>query len=305
MALRLAPAALRASVHLAARWGLSPRVDWPTARRRLEAVQGFPGPPRGTGVRPIDVGGVAAEELRPPGEVDDHRVLVYFHGGGYVVGSPRTHRSLVGRMAGAFGGPALSVDYHLAPEHPCPAALNDARAVWRALIDERGLDPARIVIAGDSAGGGLTLALALGLRDAGEPLPAALGLISPWLDLTLDADRRRSPAPREVTLTRGLLSAFAAAYLAGSPADDPSVSPLHGDLTGLPPLVVHTSGEELIRADGERLVGRARAAGLTVTHEELPDLWHDSHLSAALLAEPGGGAPLRMAGALRAHVAGI
>ena len=299
----LSPAALRAGIHLAARWSLSPRIDWPTARRRLELVQSFPGAPRGTQVRPVSVGGVAAEELRPPDSGET--LLVYFHGGGYVVGSPRTHRSLVGRMAGGLGGPALSVAYRLAPEHPHPAALDDARAVWRALIDERGLDPARIVVAGDSAGGGLTLALALDLRDADEPLPAALGLISPWLDLTLDADGRRPPAPRDVVLTRGLMSAFAAAYLAGSPAGEPAVSPLHGDLAGLPPLVVHTSGEDLLRADGERLVARARAAGLTVTHEELPGLWHDPHLSAVLMAEPGGSAPLRMAGALRAHVAGI
>jgi epsilon-lactone hydrolase len=311
--LRLSPAALRPSIHLAARWSLSPRVDWPTARRRLELVQSFPRAPRGTQIRPVSVGGVPAEELRPPGSggelrspgADDHKLLVYFHGGGYVVGSPRTHRSPVGRMAGAFGGTALSVAYRLAPEHPYPAALDDARAVWRALIDERGLDPARIVVAGDSAGAGLTLALALALRDAGEPLPAALGLISPWLDLTLDTDGRRPPAPRDVILTRGLVRAFAAAYLAGAPAGEPAVSPLYGELAGLPPLVVHTSAEELIRADGERLVARARAAGLTVTHEELPGLWHDPHLSAALMAEPGGSAPLRMAGALRAHAAGI
>ncbi|MGI9184208.1 MAG: alpha/beta hydrolase [Solirubrobacteraceae bacterium] len=301
----VSPAALRPSIHLAARWSLSPRVDWPTARRRLELVQSFPGPPRGTRVRPVSVGGVAAEELRPPGDVDDYRLLLYFHGGGYVVGSPRTHRSLVGRMAGAFGAPALSVDYRLAPEHPHPAALDDARAVWRALIDERGLQPARVAVAGDSAGGGLALALAQALRDAGEPLPAALGLISPWLDLTLEADGRRPAEPRDVVLSRGLMRAFAAAYLAGSPAAEPAVSPLHGGLTGLPPLVVHTSAEELIRADGERLVTRARAAGLAVTHEELPGLWHDPHVSATLLAEPGGGAPLRMAGALRAHGAGL
>lgn len=309
----LPPAALRPSIHLAARWSLSPRVDWPTVRRRLELVQSFPGAPRGTQIRPVSVGGVPAEELRPAGSggelrspgADDDKLLVYFHGGGYVVGSPRTHRSLVGRMAGAFGGPALSVAYRLAPEHPHPAALDDARAVWRALIDERGLDPARIVVAGDSAGAGLTLALALALRDAGEPLPAALGLISPWLDLTLDSDGRRPPAPRDVILTRGLVKAFAAAYLAGAPAGEPAVSPLHGELAGLPPLVVHTSEQELIRADGERLVARARAAGLTVIHEELPGLWHDPHINAALMAEPGGSAPLRMAGALRAHAAGI
>ncbi len=312
LSLRLPPAALRPGIHLAARWSLSPRVDWPTARRRLEAVQSVPGAPRGTRIRPLTLGGVAAEELRAPGGGETIRpagrketLLVYFHGGGYVVGSPHASRSLVGRMAGAFGGPALSVAYRLAPEHPHPAALDDARAVWRALIDERELDPARIAVTGDSAGAGLTLALALELRDAGEPMPGALGLISPWLDLTLDADGRRPPAPRDVVLTRGLINAWAAAYLNGSPAENPAVSPLHGDLAGLPPLVVHTSGDDLLRADGERLVADARAAGVIVTHEELAGLWHDPHMSAALVAGPGGRAPLRMAGALRSHVAGI
>jgi monoterpene epsilon-lactone hydrolase len=298
----LKPAALRPATHALGRWSLSPRIDWPTARRRVELATRFPGPPRGTAVRPVRIGGVAAEELTPPHCAEG--VLVYFHGGGYVVGSPRSHRSLVGRMAGALGLRAISVAYRLAPEHPHPAALEDARAVWRGLIAQPGLDPGRIVVAGDSAGGGLTLALALSLRDAGEPLPAALGLISPWLDLTLDVAGRRPPAPREILLNRGLLRAFAAAFLAGASAEDPAVSPLLGDLAGLPPLVVHTAGEELIRADGERLVTRARDAGVTVTAEEIPGLWHDFHMTAALMSEPAGGAPLRMAGALRAHFAG-
>jgi monoterpene epsilon-lactone hydrolase len=303
--LGLAPAGLRPGLHIAARWALSPRVDWPTARRRVELAQRFPGAPSGTDVGHVTVGGVPAEEFTPPGVDAGDPLLVYFHGGGYVVGSPRTHRSLVGRIAGAFGGTALSVDYRLAPEHPHPAALDDARAVWRALTAEQGREPGRIVVAGDSAGAGLTVALALSLRDAGERLPAALGLISPWLDLTLDVERRRPPAPRDVVLTRGLMYAFATAVLGGAKADDPAVSPLLGDLTGLPALVVHTGGDDLIRADGDRLVARARAAGVAVSHEELPGLWHDSHMQAALLSEPAGGAPLRMAGALRAHLAEI
>ena len=302
--LGLPPAGLRAGLHVVARWGLSPRVDWPTARRRVELAQRFPGPPRGTEVKPVMVGGVPAEQFTPPGVRASDALLVYFHGGGYVVGSPRTHRSLVGRMAGAFGAIALSVDYRLAPEHPHPAASDDARAVWRALTTEQGREPGRIVLAGDSAGAGLALALALSLRDAGERLPAALGLISPWLDLTLDVERRRPPAPRDVVLTRGLQHAFAAAFLGAGAPDDPAVSPLLGDLTGLPALVVHTGGDDLIRDDGKRLVARAQAAAVAVSHEELPGLWHDSHMQAALLSEPAGGAPLRMAGALRAHVAG-
>lgn len=304
----LRPAALRPGLTVVARWTLSPRVGWVAMRRRVDQSGRFPGPPRGTVVAPQVVGGVPCEELRPPAGGDDDARLLYLHGGGYVVGSPRSHRSLIGRMAAGFGAPVLAVDYRLAPEHPHPAALHDVLAVWNALTElggpaGTGLDADRIAVAGDSAGAGLALALALSLRDAGRPLPAALGLISPWLDLDADIGGVRAPAPRDLLLNRTLLRVWAGAYLrAGAAPSDPLVSPLYADLAGLPPLVVHTTDDELIRADGRALAQRARAAGVPVSTEELPDLWHDAHMSAALLAEPGGGAPLRMAGALRAHV---
>jgi len=301
------PAALRPGLRVIARWALSPRVGWEAMRRRADQAGRFPGPPRGTAIAPQLVGGVPCEELRPPSCADDARLL-YLHGGGYVVGSPRSHRSLIARMAAGFGAPALAVDYRLAPEHPHPAALDDALAVWNALTEPAGphgtgLRADRIAVAGDSAGAGLALALALSLRDAGRPLPAAIGLISPWLDLAADIDGVRGPAPRDLLLNRTLLRVWAGAHLSGG-ADprDPLVSPLYADLAGLPPLVVHTTDDELIRADGRALVKRARAAGVAVSDEQLPDLWHDAHMTAALLAEPGGGAPLRMAWALRAHV---
>lgn len=303
----LRPAALRPGLTVVARWTLSPRVDWVAMRRRVDRAGRFPGPPRGTAVAPQILGRVACEELRPPAGGDDARLL-YLHGGGYVVGSPRSHRSLIGRMAAAFGAPALAVDYRLAPEHPHPAALEDALAVWTALTEARGpagsgLEAGRIAVAGDSAGAGLALALALSLREAGRPLPAAIGLISPWLDLAADIGGVRARAPRDPLLNRTLLRVWAGAYLrTGARPLDPLVSPLYADLAELPPLVVHTTDDELIRADGRALVKRARAAGVPVSCEELPDLWHDAHMSAALLAEPGGGAPLRMAAALRAHV---
>ena len=303
----LPAAALRPGLTVVGRWTLSPRVGWVAMRRRVDQSGRFPGPPRGTAITPKVVGGVACEELRSPAGADDARLL-YFHGGGYVVGSPRSHRSLIGRMAAGFGAPALAVDYRLAPEHPHPAALDDALAVWNALTTPAGpagtgLGAERIAVAGDSAGAGLALALALSLRDAGRPLPAALGLISPWLDLAADTSGVRAAAPRDALLNRTLLRVWAGAYLrAGADPRDQLVSPLYADLAGLPPLLVHTTDDELIRADGRALVKRARAAGVPVSSEELPDLWHDAHMTAALLAEPGGGAPLRMAAALRAYV---
>ena len=141
------------------------------------------------------------------------------------------------------------------------------------------------------------------LRDAGRPQPAALGLISPWLDLAADVGGVRGPAPGDVVLSRGLLRAFASAYLAGGASPrDPLVSPAYADPAGLAPLVLHTAGEELIREDGIAFARRAAQAGVAVTREELPGMWHDAHLAAETLTEPTGGAPLRMAAALRAHV---
>jgi monoterpene epsilon-lactone hydrolase len=247
-------------------------------------------------VRELTLGGVHCEEVRPRGELDDGSALVFFHGGGYAVCSAATHRAAVALIAAGFGARAIVVDYRLAPEYPHPAALDDARAVWAALE----LAPERIAIAGDSAGGGLALALALALRDGGEPLPGALGLIAPWLDLTLDITGTRAPDSGDMLLSRGLLRRFAQAYLSGGThADAPAVSPLFAELHGLPPLIVHTSEHDLLRPDGERLVARARSAGVSVEHEALPELWHDPHLSARVLGEPGGGAPARLGESLR------
>lgn len=211
--------------------------------------------------------------------------------------------AFVASIGKVLGGRALVPGYRLAPEHPHPAALQDVRAVWLALMGPNGVPPQRVVVVGDSAGGGLALALSLSLRDEGRPLPAALGLISPWTDLTLDLDGGRPPAPGEALLTPELCRRCAVAYLSGgASADDPFVSPLHAELAGLTPLVVHTGERELFRADGERLVERARAAGVIAEHEQLPGLWHVTHVFAALLSGPGAGAPARMARALRQYL---
>ncbi|MHB8691274.1 MAG: alpha/beta hydrolase [Solirubrobacteraceae bacterium] len=274
-----------------------PGLDWATSRKLIELGLKLPGPPRGTTIKSIEIGGVQCEEVRAPGATDDRRALLYLHGGGYVVCSPRTHRVVTAAMAQAFGARMIVPDYRLAPEHPYPAALEDAQAVWHALTNE--LDPSHIAVAGDSAGAGLALALTLSLpKDA--PKPRALGLISPWLDATKDLDNSRPPAPKDYLLNPDLMYRFATAYIQnGADPSDPLISPLRGELDGLPPLVVHVAGNELLRADGDELAETARAQGIPVIHETLEGLWHDPHLSARLLPEPAHGAAGRMAAALR------
>lgn len=300
-ALGLPPAALRPGLTLFGRWAFSPRASWPTVRKRLEAGVKLPPPPRGTEVRAVSLRGVPGEELRPPGG-DPARVLLFFHGGAYTAGSLNTHRSMAARLAAGAGTRAVVVDYRLAPEHPYPAAVQDAQAAWGALVEDEGVPADRIVVAGDSAGGGLAAALGLALRDAGGPLPAALGLICPWLDLTAPP---RHPSPREALLSDGVLRRAAQAYLSGgADAADPLVSPLKGDLAGLPPLVIHTCADDPLASDGRAMAQRARDAGVAVAYEEVAGVWHDVHLSAPLLREPAGGAPGRLAAGLRAHLAG-
>jgi len=295
----LAPALVRPQLRLFSRWAFSPRVSWPESRKRLELGLRFPGPPRGTRVEHLELGGVPCEVLRPARPSDEEHALIYLHGGGYTVGSARTYRPMAARLGAALGWRVVLADYRLGPEHPYPAALEDALAVWTSLTEGGGADPRGVVVAGDSAGGGLAVALALTLRDAGRPQPAALGLACPWLDLTPDAAASRGPAPRDPVLSEGVLRRFARAYLAaGADPRDPLVSPIHADLRGLPPLVVQTGEDDLIRADGVELAARARVAGVPVTHEMLDGLWHVPHLSAPLLSGPGGRVVERLARSL-------
>jgi acetyl esterase/lipase len=265
----------------------------------MRAATWSDGPPRGTTVEEITLGGVRALRLTPPATGDG--VLLYFHGGGYAVGAPETHRGFIGRVAQALGAHALAPAYRLAPEHPYPAALEDARAFYDALLAE-GTPASRVVVAGDSAGGDLTLALAMSLRDAGAPLPAALGLICPWLDPWADLARSRRPAPREPILNPGLMNAYALAYLGDHDVSDPGVTLLSRDLGGLPPIVLHSCGDDLVAADARALAQRAAEAGAELEHREYEGLWHDVHLQAYLLS--GIGDPVgELAASLRAHLA--
>lgn len=248
-------------------------------RQVIDALMRVSVLPTGTRREAAHLGGVPAERITTPASLPD-RALLYLHGGAYLVGSPTTHRAVAAHLADSARAVGFVLDYRLAPEHPHPAAVDDALAAYQALL-ESGWSAERIVVAGDSAGGGLTLALALRLRSLGLPLPAALGLVSPWVDLSLTGLDTSVDDP---LLGRGWLELGAASY-AGGRVDLPEVSPLKADLSGLPPMFVHAASDEMIRDDVERLVAAARSADVEVTYELLDGHWHVTHLFAGMVRE--------------------
>jgi phosphinothricin tripeptide acetyl hydrolase len=224
-----------------------------------------------------------AEWLTPPQARAD-AVVLYLHGGGYVIGSPRSHRHLAAAIARAAGTRALLLDYRLAPEHPFPAAVDDAVAAYRWLLGQ-GIAPARIVVAGDSAGGGLTVATLLALRERGLP-PAAGGVcISPWVDLTCSGATYATKAAADPIVTRDGVAMMARAYIGDGDAKAPLVSPLYADLRGLPPLLVQVGSDEVLLDDALGLGERARAADVDVTVEEWPAMIHVWHWFLPMLDE--------------------
>lgn len=228
--------------------------------------------PRGTRIEPLTLAGVPAERLRPAG-TPGPTVLYYFHGGAYLGGSPATHRGLLAHIAKAANCTVIALDYRLAPEHPYPAAKEDALAGWQALLAQ-GIAPEHLVIGGDSAGGNLALACTLALRDAGQPLPRALVLISPWTDATSTSDSMASRAARDRILTPDGIRRAAAQFAGSTPLDDPGISPLYADPTGLPPTLVQVGDDEMLLDDSTRWAAAARAAGVDVTLDVQLGLWH-------------------------------
>ena len=255
------------------------------AEQRANLEVALAGMPLADDVRvdPTEVGGVAAEWTTVPGSRPD-RVLVYLHGGGYCIGSVRSHRLLVADLARAARARALSLDYRLAPEHPHPAAVDDAAAAVRALIAS-GVPAPSIAVAGDSAGGGLTVATLLALRDAGDPLPAAGACLSPWFDLALSGESIRTRASLDPVCNEPMLRRMADAYLGGADAEAPLASPIHADLAGLPPLLVQVGTAEILYDDASRFADRARSARVDVTFEPWEDMIHVWHAYALLLPE--------------------
>jgi monoterpene epsilon-lactone hydrolase len=256
---------------------LPPSDSLTVAERRAQyerAEKVFPTPPE-VKVERVSAPVAPAEWLRPPGAVPG-RVVLYLHGGGYVIGSPRSHRHLAAAIAAAGQASALLLDYRLAPEHPYPAAVDDATAAYRWLL-EQGVTPGRIVIGGDSAGGGLTVATLLALRDARLPLPAGGVCISPWVDLTFSGATYRTRAAADPIVTRPGIDEMARAYLGATSARTPLASPLFADLRGLPPLLIHVGSDEVLLDDAVQLADRAKAAGVDATIEvwdRMIHVWH-------------------------------
>ncbi len=238
----------------------------------------------GTRIEEVDAGGVTCEWVSAPASRSDHAVL-YLHGGGYVIGSRLSHRPMMSRLAAASGARVLSVEYRRAPEHPHPAAVEDAVAAWRWLLGA-GVSPARAAIAGDSAGGGLTMATLVALRDAGVPLPAAAVCLSPWVDLECTGESMRRNAASDPMVREEHLRRWATLYVPpGGSARAPLVSPLHASLHGLPPLLVHAAKDEVLVDDARRLVARAREAGVDVTLDEREGVFHVWHLFGGMVPE--------------------
>jgi acetyl esterase/lipase len=258
-------------------------VPFDEMRAGMEATTGTFPLPEGLQSEPVDAGGVPAEWISMP-ESSPDRTLLYLHGGGYCIGSINTHRGMVGEIARASGCRALLIDYRLAPEHRFPAALDDALAAWRFLLDQ-GCEPSRASIAGDSAGGGLTVATLVAARDAGHPLPGAAACLSPWVDLEGTGESMDSKADADPMVQRDGLLRMARAYLGEAAAHAPLASPLHADLAGLPPMLVQVGTSETLLDDSTRLAERARSEGVDVSLEIWEEMIHVFQAFGAMLPE--------------------
>ena len=241
-------------------------------------------------LRPEDIRDAALTEvlaraarLSTP-EADTSRAILYLHGGGMVAGSPATHRALTWRLAARVGVPVYAVDYRLAPEHPFPAAFDDVLAAYRALL-ARGISGTHVVVAGDSAGGNLTLALALEQKRLGLPRPAALVALSPVTDLFEPFESFRTNARSDAVFDERTFATLVKHYCPGGDPDDPRISPLRGDVAGLPPTLLQCSADEMLLDASVRMAAKMKTAGVDVTLQVWPEVFHVWQLAADVLPE--------------------
>jgi len=240
-------------------------------RARQERTTKYVRLPADIHCRPVSVAGIAAEWIEAPGA--DSGVLLHLHGGAFALGSINVSREWVARLARATRTRALIIDYRLAPEHPYPAALDDATAAYLWLLQE-GVEPSGIILAGGSAGGGLALSTLVRLRDTGHPFPAGAVFMSPWMDLALTGDSIQEKAQADPILAASDLDTYAGYYAGKVKRTEPLLSPLYADLRGLPPLLIQVGSEEILLDDAVRCAGKARAAGVDVTLEIWDGMFH-------------------------------
>jgi cation diffusion facilitator CzcD-associated flavoprotein CzcO/acetyl esterase/lipase len=260
-----------------------PWIPVPAHRALTEIAARITQVPAGITVTHGTLGGRPCDRVEA-GDADSRRAVLYLHGGAYVVGSPRTHRGLAAQIAIAGGAPVQLLDYRLGPEHKHPAALEDALAAYRELLGS-GLEPGSIVIAGDSAGAGLAVALATRLRDAGEPVPAGLVLLNGWFDLTCSSPSMSFNRRRDVGLRRDWTVHSGELYRGDTDPLDPELSVLRADLHGLPSTYLQVGAHDLLLSDSDLLAERLDGAGVDIGYTRFEGMWHDFQLGAGLLRE--------------------
>lgn len=268
------------------RWVIAPDMGFPEQRERMAKVFAHPVLSRGTSVELDTVAGLPVERITARG-ASSERLVIHWHGGGYTTGTTMQCRNWAAALSAASGATVVLPDYRLAPEHPCPAAIDDAEAVWKALADSPSSSrsrPTGPVLAGDSAGAGLILALAIRLRDSGRDMPPGMIMSSPWLDLTRNWAAETQLARKDRMLRPHWLAASAAAYAGGGDLSEVPLSPLFGDPARLPPALVIAATHDLLVVDSDRWVHKARAAGVEVEYLRAPGLWHDFPMMAGVLA---------------------
>lgn len=239
--------------------------------------------PAGISLTRCKVGDLWSEWIRAS-SADPTGTILYLHGGGFVAGCSAAYRNMTSQLAVSSNSSVLVPEYRLAPEHPFPASVEDSIAVYHELIHE-GIDPRKLVVMGDSAGGGLCAALLLALRDARSQMPAAAVLISPWTDLTLSGETCRTRASRDPIDRLPVLRQMVELYLGGSDPGAPLASPVFGDLRGLPKTLIQVGDDEVLLSDSTRFFERAKEAGVQVQIEVWPEMWHGWHMSAPALPE--------------------
>ncbi|WP_162932655.1 alpha/beta hydrolase [Solimonas sp. K1W22B-7] len=274
---KLIPPVLRGTIKPA----FNPRLPLGLRRRWLELTSRAMLAPRDCRYEATTLGGRPAERVRAHAQLN-RSVILYLHGGGYFMGSPRTHRAITGRLARLTGATVYVPEYRLAPEHAYPAQLQDALAAYRALLDH-GVAAECIAVAGDSAGGHLALSLLLALREIGLPQPAAAVLLSPWADAGLDGESVERIGARDPMLTPKWARLTGADFRGGVEADDPRVHLLAADLTGLPPLRIEVGSNEILLSDAEGLCEAAEAVGVEVSFRRWDGYWHVFQVHAGLL----------------------